>query len=267
MLLRHPREAQDGLEPEDAFEAIEEHTGEKLGSCRIIVEDNAVLYPTRPYSVRLDLEGEDGLEALLGAALARARTKCLVSGKACRIYTGCAPDNAELLSLLNSYGFRDNDGLVRMAKHLPSHSAPRLPAGCVIVRDDLSDSIERKYFIERYNQLFQTQDGENWLREKSALRGFTRFLSVAPTGLAGEIVLWCEPLVGVIGYIQTSRRWRRIGVARYMLSVAEGYFSEEGLYAVQADVRVRIPGLLATLEDSGYHQDKLLMRYPGIEVP
>jgi hypothetical protein len=49
--------------------------------------------------------------------------------------------------------------------------------------------------------------------------------------------------------------------------VAEGYFSEEGLYAVQADARARIPGLLATLEDSGYHQDKLLMRYPGIEVP
>ena len=268
MLLRHPREIAEGVSAENAFEAVEERTGERLGACFLFPEPNPVLFPSRPYCVRLDLQGDGAQEALLGAALARARRLCLEAGKPSRIYSCCPPDKPALLETLKAYGFKDNDGLVRMCKSLPAAGGnARLPAGCAVVKDDLSDPIEQKYFIERFNQLYQTQDGEAWLREKSRLNGFARFLSVSPTGLAGEILLWQEPLVGVIGYLQTSKRWRRMNVATYMLSLAEEYFGECGLYAAQADARARIPGLLTTLEHSGYRQEKLLMRYPGVDIP
>ena len=155
-----------------------------------------------------------------------------------------------------------------MAKAFPAPAPNRrtLPVGCVLVQDDLSDPTEQKYFLERYNTLYGVDNGRQWLQEARQYPGFTRYLAVASVGLVGEIILWQEPLVGVVGYIQTAKRWRRRGIASYLISVAEDYFSERGLYGVQTDVRVRIPGMLSLMEAVGYRQEKLLMRYPKMDI-
>ncbi len=267
MMLRNPRDGAYGEPPENVFQAVDERTGTVYGSCVITDEMKPNLYPNRPHQVRLDFEGGDGaLDPLLGAALARAREMCIAQQIPARIYVRCAPDNEALLRLLRPYGFRDNDGIVRMRKDLPVRNPFHTPTGCVVVKDTLDDPQERKYFLERYNELFGTEYDGQWLRTFTEAPHFTRLLTVAPTGMAGEVVVWRTKDYGEIGFLQTARRWRRMGVAKYMLGLACDAISEMGLRVARADVRAKIPYILDTMEASGFFQESLITRYPGIDV-
>lgn len=266
MILRHSRTPVDGQPIENTFCAIDERSGDILGQSVIYVDHNPVLYPVRPLQVRIQLDGADVPDALLGATITRAREICELSGEYCRIFSHCAPDDSALMERLAPFGFQDTDGLVRMQMRLPTPHNFKAPAGCAVVYDDLSDSMERKYFLERYNQLFNTERDMAWLSRFIDRPNFTRILTVAPTGMAGEILIWREKYSGVIGYIQTSKRWRRLGVASYMLSLACESFEQMDLYCAEASVRVRHPHMLKLMTKAGFSQTELLMRYPGVDV-
>ena len=266
MILRHSRTPVDGQPVENTFVAIDEHSGSQLGACVLFCDDNPALYPARPYQVRLQFEGTRMPDALLGAAVARGREICNASGKFCRLYTRCDPEDQETLESLLPMGFKDNDGLVKMQLRLPFDTDYRLPAGCVVVKDDLSDPMEQKFFLERYNELYNTKHDFEWLRSFVDRDGFTRILTVSPTGMAGEILIWRESYTGIIGYIQTSKRWRRLGVATCMLGLACEEFERARLVLAEANVRARIPHVLKLMEKVGFKQSELLMRYPGVDI-
>lgn len=266
MILRHARTPVDGQPIENTFCALDERSGNILGESVIYVDYNPVLYPVRPLQVRIQLDRADVPDSLLGATITRAREICDLSGEYCRIFAHCAPNDSALMERLTPFGFQDTDGLVRMQMRLPTHHKLKLPAGCTVVRDDLSAPLERKYFLERYNQLFNAERDTNWLTQYIDRPGFMRILTVAPTGMAGEILIWREQYSGVIGYIQTSKRWRRLGVASYMLSLACEAFEQMDLYCAEASVRVRHPHMLKLMTKAGFSQSELLMRYPGIDI-
>ncbi|HIU34117.1 MAG TPA: GNAT family N-acetyltransferase [Candidatus Pullichristensenella excrementigallinarum] len=267
MILRNPREPISGEVPENAFEAVEERSGERLGASVVHLETNPVLFSNRPVQMRLEFEGQGAaIGQLVGAAIARARAIAKEEQLPARLYAPCAPEDQELLSALAPYGFQDTDGLVRMSLKRPLPPMTTTPAGCVIVNDDLSDPEERTYFLERYNQLYQAQRDVSWLVELSGRKLFQRLLCVSPKGLAGEILLYLSDGAGRVAYLQTSRRWRNMGMGTHMLMLACNYFENLGIYTVEADVRARIPFLLRTFERAGFRQEKLLMRYPGIDI-
>ena len=266
MMLRHFREPVDGQPVENTFQAIDEYSGAQLGSCVIFCDDNPALYPARPFQVRLQLEGSPIPDALLGAAVARARAICTASGKFCRLYTRCDPDDTEMLDALAPMGFKDNDGLVQLELRLPFACDYKLPAGCVVVKDDLSDPMEQKFFLERYNELYNTEHDFEWLHSYIDRDGFTRLLTVSPNGIVGEVLLWREKEIGIIGYIQTSKRWRHMGVGSCMIGLACAECERQKLYCVEANARARIPYVLKLFEKMGFRQEELLMRYPGADI-
>lgn len=266
MILRHEKEPIDGQPIENTFRAIDERSGEVLGSSVIYTDYNPVLYPVRPLQVRIHLDDARVPDALLGATVARAREICVSSGEFCRIYIHCTPENTALMERLEPFGFEDNDGLVRMQIRLPVQHTFKAPAGCAVVYDNLSDPLERKYFLERYNTLYNVNRDLAWLSQFVDRQDFMRILTVAPTGMAGEVLIWREQYSGVIGYIQTSKRWRRLGVASYMLSLACEAFEQQNLYCAEANVRVRYPHVLKLMSSAGFRQTELLMRYPGIDI-
>lgn len=266
MLLRHAKEPIDGQPIENTFCVIDERSGDSLGNAVIFTDYNPTLYPARPLQVRIQLDRSDVPDSLLGAAIARAREICTASAAFSRIYVHCAPNDADLLARLEPFGFQDTDGLVRMQLRLPTPHSFKPPAGCAVVYDNLSDPLERKYFLERYNQLYNVDRDMAWLSQFIDRTDFMRILTVAPTGLAGEVLIWREDYSGVIGYIQTSKRWRRYGVASYMLSLACEAFEQLDLYCAEASVRVRYPNMLKLMTGVGFAQTELLMRYPGIDV-
>ena len=266
MILRHEREPVDGQPVENTFVAIDERNGEVLGSSVIYVDYNPVLYPVRPLQVRIQLDGMPVPDSLLGATIARAKELCIQSNSFSRIYVRCAPDDQQLLSSLTPFGFKDDDGLIRMQLSLPANLDCKAPAGCAVVYDDLSEPQERRYFLERYNQLYNVDHDLAWLCRFIDRPDFMRILTVAPTGMAGEILIWREGSSGVIGYLQTSRRWRRLGVASYMLSLACEAFEQQNLLCAEASIRARYPHMLRVMSKAGFAQTELLMRYPGIDL-
>ena len=268
MILRNPKEPLFDEPVENGFEAIDERTGERLGCCVVHAEPNPALFPARPNNFRLEFAGEfSAFGKTLGAAMALARALAAREKEPARIYAACPPEDNLLLAALEQYGFQDNDGLVRMELDFERLCETRMPAGCVLVEDELTDAEERGFFLERYNQLFQTARDFSWLDEYTAADGFRRILCVSPTGLAGELICWREDGgIGRIGYLHTARRWRNMGVARHLLRLAGEYFEDSGVSVVVADVRARIPLLLHTLESAGFCQTSLIMRYPGVDV-
>lgn len=266
MMLRHSREPMDGQPTENTFLAIDERTGNQLGACTIFCDDNPTLFPARPYQVRLQLEGDPVPDALLGASVARAREICAESGKFCRLYTRCEPDDEHLMESLMAMGFKDNDGLVKMQLRLPCAREYKMPAGCAVVKDDLSDPLEQKYFLERYNLLYNTEHDFAWLHSFIDRQDFMRILTVSPTGMAGEILIWREGYSGILGYVQTSKRWRHLGVGTCMIGLACEEFERHNLYCAEANVRARIPHVLKMMEQMGFKQSELLMRYPGVDI-
>ena len=267
MILRNPREGMHGISPENIFEAVEPRSGSVVGRCVVSEEVRPLMFPERPYQVRLDFEGEDEtLDTLLGASLARARALCSAQKESARIYAGCDPEDAELLDTLRQYGFRDNDGLMRMRVRLPRYIDAKQPMGCVVVHDRLEDAQEQRYFLERYNELYGADMDMAWLNSLTKRDGFCRILTVAPTGMAGEVLVWQDNGCGVIEFFNTARRWRGMGVASYMMALACRFLNEKGCREAVSDVRARMPIARHVLEKSGFQPDRLIMRYPGIDV-
>lgn len=266
MMLRNMRDPVDGSVLENKFEAVDERTGERICAGSVEAHMNAQMYPAQPLRVRIRLQGaiED---QMTGALLGCARGICTEAKVPARIYVSCAPDNAALVDYLATFGFRDNDGQVRMRCDLRDPDViGKLPAGCVMVHDHLELPEEREFFLERYNNLYGTAHDLEWLDAYTDRDDFMRILAVAPTGLVNETIVWREGDVGVVGYTQTARRWRRKSVAREMLHYAARYFVECGLEAMASIVHVSVPGLLQTFESAGFYQEKLLLRYPGMDV-
>ena len=266
MILKHMREPVDGLSAEDTFEALDERTGATLATCAIYTQPCPELFPARPMRIYIDISEQPAHDALLGAAVARAKEIAIQSNMPARIFAQVAPDDADRMASLAALGFKDTDGLVRMRRDLPAPEPADLPYGCVLVRDELDDPIEQKYFLERRNQLYSEARSFEWLQEFRAHEGFGRILIVSQTGMVGEIVHWKAEGTGVIGWLHVAKKWRRHGISQLLIQLACRDIYDADLYRVESEVQARVPNLLHTMERAGFRQAELIYRYPGIDI-
>lgn len=267
MILRHAKEPIYGQPVENTFCAVDMATGECVATSVISSEFNEVMFPFRPLRVRLDFIGNELPDMLLGATVARAQEICIQSNQFSRIYASCAPDDIELINQLEPFGFEDNDGLLRMRMPLPCAAVlDQVPYSCAIVYDSLSDSEEQQFFLDRYNALYKTDRDLSWLHRYIDKPDFKRILVVASAGLACELLMWREGNTGIISFVQTSRRWRRKGIASYTVALACRLFEEAGADFVETTLHARNPHILKLFTKAGFHQSDLLMRYPGFDV-
>lgn len=265
MLLRHSKENRS-VPAENTFEAVDERKGSVICSCAIHVAENGELFPNRPLRIYMELHGEQIPDALLGAAVARAKEIARGFNLPARIFTMIGPDDRDALQSLAVFGFKDNDGLIRMERSCTGPCAASLPVGCVVVRDVLDDPLEQKFFLERYNRQFAEQNDDFWLKELSETEGFERILIVSSAGMAAEALITSENGVGSIIWLYTSKKWRGKGIAGTMLNLVCSELGTRGVQTARADVQAKIPHLLPLLERSGFAQNTLLCRYPGMDI-
>jgi GNAT superfamily N-acetyltransferase len=267
MKIRHA-DAAEGLAVENTFIALDD-LETKIGEASVQEFMAPVLCPDRPHQILVRASCEEEAEsALLGAATARAlvlaRKRPDVPSL---IYCECAPGDQVRRDALESLGYRDEDGLVRTRKVLKSGPLiKRLPQGCTIVRDYLADETECKFFLERYGAMFGRSRDMAWLKGLKRLPDFARLLVIAPSGLAGEMLVWSEEKLGVIGIVETTPAWQRKGVASYLMELARLYFLELGIGEAYFDVRTRLTGAARLAATSGFRPAERLMRYPSIDV-
>ena len=153
-----------------------------------------------------------------------------------------------------------------MRRPLPAGKNAPVPAGCVVVQDELDDPIEQKFFLERYNQLYGESYDFDYFQQLCANPLFKRILLVAPTGMVGEVVLWREGNAGRLFWLFTARKWRNMGVAKCLVDLACDYFYSKFLTSITVEIQARVPNLLKAMERMGFRQDSLICRYPGTDV-
>ncbi|MEF9973185.1 MAG: hypothetical protein RSJ41_08000 [Clostridia bacterium] len=268
MIIRHAAESAAGLDTQNTFVAFDD-LEDALGEATVLDSMADMLCPARPHHllIRAKCLGE-ARDALLGAATARALMLARMEPDApARIYTECPPDDEEQMHALETLGYRDDDGLIRMRRTLARGPIVRtLPAGCTIVRDYLLDEDESKFFLERYNATFARTRDMAWLKGLKNLPDFARMLVVSPSGLAGELLVWSDGSSGVIGIVETTPAWQMRGVASYLMELGRLYFLERRLREAYFDVWTRLTGAVRLAATSGFRPDQMLMRYPGIDV-
>lgn len=268
MKIRHGSEALNGQPPENTFVAYDELEN-RLGACSVRPFVAPELFPERPFNLLIQTEGElRALDALLGAATARAlMLRRSQPGMRARVYTECHPLDEARMQALSSLGFLDDDGVMRMRRTLRRGPIiERMPQGTTLVEDGLEDELERKFFLERYNAIFCASQDAAWLEALRHRPHFRRLLLVAADGLAGELLVWEEDGMGVAGILHTTAHWRRKRVASYLMDVARQAWLRQGFTESVMDVWLRMAPALQLAAGSGYRQERVLMRYPGINL-
>lgn len=267
MMLKNPAEEYYGYAPENVFLVVDEYTGQNIGSCIIESRDCDAMFPEQPIQVRLMLDGEiEAMDTLMGAALGRARMICAGKNAGARIYADCDPEDNELLDLMKQYGFADNDAMVRYARTLPAPARYAAPVGCVVIKDGLEDATEQRLFMDRWNAIYGVKYDVEWLEGLKNHENFMRILLVAPTGIVGETVIWSDGNTGVIAFLQTSYRWRNMGVGRFLMATACKELANMGLKRVVTDLRLATPHMISMLDEMGFGQTRVLRSYPGIDI-
>lgn len=268
MKIRHDDTPRVGQEVESTFVAYDDY-GKELGGADVTEVMRDMLFPGRPHQLMVHTYCEpEALDALLGAATARAMFLARrMPNTPARIFTECDPRDKDYLTVLETQGYVNDDGKVRLTRDLRRGRIFRqCPRECVVLRDYLIDETESKYFLERYNATFGTDVDEEWLDELKRRPNFARFLAAAPDGLAGELVTWSDEDAGVVGIIQTPPHWQRHGVAGYLMEQAHDYWVNRGLRWAYFDVWVRLRGAVKLAASSGFERAVELKRYPGIDI-
>ncbi len=264
MKILHARDENTAQPIENTFIAVEGRDTE-VGRCTVTSQMLPKLFPDHPHIIDIEVTGrEDALDALYGAGVARAQLAAMMEKQGAIIRT--KGTNA-LRERLHPLGFRETDAEVRLERtHRRGPVIKQLPVRCTIVFDTLDDELEARYFIERYNEIYSTDTGREYLREVRSKQGFSRTVMAAPDGLAGEMLAWVEDGVGIIGYIYTSPRFRRRGVADYLLDLARKYFLDAGIEVSRIDIWTRMRAAHAMASNAGFRVAETLKRYLTIDI-
>jgi len=264
MKILHARNEETDQALENTFVAIEGFDTE-LGRCQVTSHTYSTLLPERPHILDIDVQGApETLDALYGAGTAYARLLAARSGLNAQIRIQC--DDA-LRDRLNPLGYRETAAVVRL--HRAHKSAPmtrRTPDKCTVVFDKLDDEYEARYFVQRYNTVFSTDAGMDYLKTLREKDRFSRIVMVSPAGLAGEMLTWVEDGVGVIGYLYTAPDFRRRGVAACLLDLSRKYFMEAGIDSSRMDVWTQLYAAYCTASHAGFRPMETLKRYVTIEI-
>lgn len=266
MKIRHATQTDEGTAVENTFVAYDDLEN-CLGEADVSEYMRDMLCPSRPHhlKVRVDCE-EEAMDALLGAATARAMLLARGNAAAARIYAQCGAEDTLFMRALTAQGYKDDDALIRMRRPLRRGPIVKpLPAGCVIVRDYLIDETESRFFLERHNAVFAENRDMAYLRELKQKPNFARLLAVAPGGLAGELITWSDGAAGVVGVVETPPAWQKKGVASYLMEQARMYWLSKGLSTAYFDVWTRLTGAMRLAATSGFRPAEVICRYPGID--
>lgn len=266
MIIRHAINPQTKAEYDNKFIAVDEQ-GHELGSCLVDSRFCERLFPARPHQICIEMSGDKAARsALLGAATAQAMLTAMLENQPARIYAPCDPDDTERIVQLNEFGYEDNDGVVRMAhfvQQMPEN--PEIPADVIVLHDRLEDAAEARYFLKRYNRLYDADAGMELVEEWTARPGFRRYLIINSEGLLGEVLVSLDGEVGTVLFIQVNANYCRQKLGTYLMRLAMYMLAKRGAKRIEMDVRVRIPGLMRFLKGLEFEQYELIERYLGMD--
>ncbi len=268
MRVRHSKEALHGQPPENAFIAYDEDEC-PVGACSIAAQYKPVLYPAQPHRLYIRTEGAlSALDTLLGAATARSLMIMREQGiDHARIFTSCAPEDEQKMESLKALGFEDSDALLRLVRVLrPGPAGIPVPRGCTVVMDGLEDETERRYFLDRFNQVMGQARDDSFLDNLKARGRVMRLLMVDSQGLVGELLSQERDGAARVLYLFTENRWRGRKVASHLMEAARLQWMSRGVERSIMDLCRAQEGAMRAAAYCGYRAEQTLVKFPNITL-
>ncbi|MCR4622345.1 MAG: GNAT family N-acetyltransferase [Clostridiales bacterium] len=248
---------------EDKYIALDDE-GREIGRSAVKLKRLDRIFPDCPGQISVLVRANDECRDLLyGAAVTRARLLLKSQSERTRVYAKVSPEDKPALEVLSCLGFAPQDGIMRMTRQVTDEKISlTAPDNCTIVRDTLEDDGEKIRCLRRYNECFAAEKDVSWLEELASFDNFRRILMVSPDDMCGEVMVWTSGDTGIIGIIQTARRWRRQGVAAYLMEDARKYFASLGIPRESMDVWIKAPGNMPLALKAGFVKREMLAVYP-----
>lgn len=267
--ILHPPTALHGVPRENAFLVLDEG-GMKLGSSTVIEYFNDTILPERPlnYYVTINAMEERAFDMLMGASLARAMDLHAYQPHIpARIYLPCRPNDTELLRLLQTFGFQNDDGEIRMRRILnAADRVPMPPVGCVIAPVLLEDQTDAEGLLARINKNSVIAKSIGWIERLQQEQSFGVFGVWQESRLLGEIVLTSYGTEGRIEFLYTKPECRNRGVAISLIAHAGDLMLRAGIRTLNAEVWKRNIPAMTLFQATSFDSVSPIILYPGIDL-
>lgn len=254
---------------ENTFHVLDE-SGMKCGNAAVIEYVNHAVLPERPlnYYISINAASERAFDMLIGAALARSMELRLRNPSLpARIYAPCKPHDTESLRNLQSFGFQNDDAIIRMRRILSgSERVPNPPVGCAVAPVLLEDSEDCEGLLRRVNAYSITAQSADWLARLRQEQLFFVFGVWQEQRLLGEMILTAYGVEGRVEMIYTRPEYRRRGVATSLLAHAGQVLLQNGLRSLNAEVWRRNQPAMSLFQASRFESISPTMLYPGIDL-
>ncbi len=240
---------QRGAQKENIFIALDSN-GEALGSLFIYPFFDADVEPEHPHNLYLALHtkrekdaGEPVKDALLEHALRRAAEIKSEAGQTkTRVYACFFKHQQDEIAYFLRRGFAHDEGMYILERRASAALPPvQAPQAVAVHPWKMETDEERRQFIETHRKIFPRHPYTvARLRELASLPGWNNIVAWSGAEIAGNIMVFTKPEKDdPIGYIEdlfVQKRWRRRGIARYLLYTAITYLQNIGLQRVQLEM-------------------------------
>lgn len=267
--IMHPENELPGVPYENAFQVLDD-TGQVMGIASVIEYINEMLLPERPlnFYINVDAGSPRAFDMLLGAVMARS---FLLRGShpdlPARIYTRCKPHDTDLMQLLQSFGFQNDDAEIRVRRTLQEGDHfPLAPVGCSIAQIIIENENDAHGLLDRINRFSLTTRGMSWLGRVQNGVMFAVFGCWQDTRLLGEVIVSVHGTEGHIDMVYTRPEFRNRGVASALIGHAAKELLSQGIRSLQGDVWRRNESANALAQKLRFDSIHPIILYPGLNL-
>jgi GNAT superfamily N-acetyltransferase len=156
-----------------------------------------------------------------------------------RVYACFLKHQREQIDYFLQRGFTHDEGMYLLDRHesveLPYIEAPESVA---VQAWKMETDPERRQFITAHRSVFPRHPYTTGrLLELMSLPGWNNFTAWHGAEIAGNVMLfWKNDTTGCIEDLFVQKRWRRRGIARYLLYAALDHFRRAGIHRVQLEM-------------------------------
>ncbi len=264
MMIIHPTEPVNGLNPEDVFYAVDD-LGAQVGYGYLLYQLQPGLYPDCPVNLYFSLEGDASARYLLfGALVARARVLQTVNPQLrARLYTSISPADTQMKDFYLHNGF-DCDATDDLVELTIPYGDGRIPMSCTVAPTPLNT------WEEQNNLVYRMQLNEITFLDLNYLNNLMRMPHFMTLGLYRNAILIGEVIMAGQGnecelaaiYIEPGSRQQ--GMGRALLHRMMAIMAAEGVTRVTTRVMSRSLPQQRLMADFGATVLGVNMLFPGM---
>lgn len=239
MHVFHPAQTTNGLSPENVF-LVADSANMTIAEGFLVHTYHPYLFPDRPINMFISINSKGpGRDMLFGALLARAfqlhrQTPQLKA----RVFAQVSPQNATMMSFFLDGGFTPDDALDVVQLSAPN-AKPNAPMGYDMGMIPLQTPMEQQGFLMRMNTYRMDVLQAPLLQRYLSMPHFCALYLSRGSDIVGEIAFTGEGAAAKLIGLYIMPNYRRLGLAKSLISAGMQALSEHGVTHVEADVMRR----------------------------